>query len=318
LKLLHVRPQEKFQSKIQDLQRARAADVDKATAQQEVAVKAAIASVKIQSQIPNASSVSEDVFKRHAEELRVLEERLTAKHQEELKAAIKASEERKSTGALSSEVDHTAAIAAAIAAHEKEIQGRHAEEIASAVERGRMEQATKGKLKDSQLVKSQKRVKELETQILEWRKAGILPEPQAVPSAATPAASTSNVVPAPPATPKAAPVAGAPTPLPRKPSLPATMTTAEGVGRGARGAARGVVRARGLNIRGAAPGRGGAPAVPLPNAPNTTSGVSIVGAAAKRSREEGETPNDSLVKRLKPAPTESGGGPVTLRRPPPP
>jgi len=244
-----------------------------------------------------------------------------------LKAAVEAArtaaEKDKPAAATISEADLQAAIAAAIEKHEKQLQIRHTEDIASAVERGRMEQAAKGKLKDSQLVKAQKKVKELEIQILEWRKAGILPEPLSAPPPATPVAagpSTANPSPTTPTAPPPSANNGSAgnTSLPRKPSLVPPTGPAEAAGRTVRGAVRGVRGQRGgLSIRGAAPGRGGAPAAPstAPTVPNTSGGVQIVGAAAKRSREEGETPDDSLVKRLKPA--EGGSKPVALRRPPP-
>jgi len=264
--------------------------------------------VKAKLQTSHTAAVSEDVAKRHAEEIRALEVRLTLQHQEELKAAVDAAEKAKPAGTF----DHSAAIAAAIAAHDKALQARHAEEIASAVERGRMEQATKGKLKDSQLVKSQKKVKELENQILEWRKAGILPEPVPPAPSSTPNAPMTPVQ----VSPTTSAVTSTSTTLPRKPSLVMPAPSVEGAARGVRGGARGTVRGastRGLNIRGAAPGRGAPPGSVSSTA---TSGVSIIGAATKRARDEGETSDDSLVKRLKPA--EGGGGPVTLRRPPPP
>ena len=252
-----------------------------------------------------------------------MEDRLTAKHQQELKAAVDAGVAAATSGATITDDQQKAAIAAAIAEHEKALLARHTEEIASAVERGRMEQATKGKLKDSQLVKSQKRVKELENQILEWRKAGLIPEAStstaAAPSPGTPtAASPQNAHPTTPtsANPSAAgtPAGGSGT-LPRKPSM---LSAPDHALRGGRGGARGIVRGAqrgGFNIRGAAPGRGGAPVAATP-APAT--GVSIMGAAAKRNREEGDPQDDSLAKRLKPAgEATSTGGPVALRRPPP-
>jgi nucleoprotein TPR len=304
--------QEKFQAKIHDLQKARAADAERAAAQQEASVKAATESVMAQLQSSNASSSSEELSKRHAEEMRALQERLSKKYQEDQKAAVDAAvaavQIGQPSGASPSESGQSAAIAAAVAAREKELQALHAEEIASAVDRGRMEQATKGKLKDAQLVKSQKRVKELEAQILEWRNAGHIP---GSPVVATPS-PTAPIKPATSNTPSTS-VA-----LPRKPSIVAGTAPVEGAGRGVRGGVRGVVRgaARGLNIRGAAPGRGGAPPGSTSITTSAPTGqVSFIGAASKRSREEGEPADDSLVKRLKPA--EGGSGPVPLRRPQP-
>lgn len=315
--------QDKFQSRIQDLLKARASDGERAAAQQ----AAAIEKVKAELQTANASNSStpDEVINRHAEELRNLEARLKAQHQAELKAALDAAK----LSTTSSNEDPKAAIAAAIAAHDRELQARHYEEIASAVERGRMEQAAKGKLKDSQLVKAQKKVKELEIQILEWRKAGMIPEAAAPASATAPPSTptSSTAATAGPSSTHAAPAAPAPAPtqspaanagLPRKPSMTLPTGPADGgAGRGRGGVSRGgpSIRgaARGLNIRGAAPGRGGATS---PTA--STGGVSIMGAA-KRPRDE--TGDDSLAKRLKPADPSanapSSGKPVTLRRPPP-
>jgi len=309
------------------LQRARASDAERAAAQQEASVKAAVDNLKSELSASNATSNSEDTAKKHADELRALEDRLTAKHKRELQEAKDAGgaasqqENSATTGATITEEQQQAAIAAAIAEYEKAVAARHVEEIASAVERGRMEQATKGKLKDSQLVKSQKRVKELETQILEWRRAGLIPEAStsapstsaAAPTPSTPSVATNpqTHTPAVPTTPVSASPA---TPLPRRPLVPPVPDPAM---RGGRGGARGVVRGMqrgGLNIRGAAPGRGGAPAGAVPT---PAPGVSIMGAAAKRIREEGDPQDDSLAKRLKPA-GEGASGPVTLRRPPPP
>jgi nucleoprotein TPR len=307
------------------LQRARAADAERAVAQQEASVKAAVDNLKTELNVLNTQPPSDDVAKRHAEEMRALEQQLTGKHNEELKAAVEAAvaaAQQDKPMASFSEEDRKAAITAAIVEHEKQLSARHAEEIASAVERGRMEQATKGKLKDSQLVKSQKRVKELETQILEWRKAGILPESSSVAQATPATGSTSTAanpqiaVPADPTTPVAVSVpTGNAGSLPRKPAAMAPMTSTDPANRGGRGGARGIVRGAprgGLNIRGAAPGRGGAPGG---SAPAAASGVTILGAAVKRTREDGETPDDTLAKRLKPV--EGTGGPVALRRPPP-
>jgi nucleoprotein TPR len=253
-----------------------------------------------------------NLAKRHADELRELETRLTAKHQQEIKTAIDAAIASAQKPVPSTSGSEKDSLEATMSEYKAKLEQTRAEEIAAAVERGRMEQSAKAKLKDSQLVRAQSKLKDLEAQVLEWRKAGIVPS-DALPSAPA-GPSTAN-----PST----PVTGSAT-LNRKPSLatptsPATVVPVEGVGRG-RGIVRGAVRGvqRGLGIRGAAPGRGSPAASPT----TTMGGVSILGAAGKRTREEGEgAPDDSLAKRLKPA---EGGGtgtgtgkPVTLRRPPP-
>ena len=113
----------------------------------------------------------------------------------------------------------------------------------------------------------------------------------------------------------------------RKPSVPGATASQPARGRG-----RGAVRGGGsIGIRGAAaPSAGRGAGVP---ASGTASGVAIMGAAAKRTREEGEVATeDSLAKRLKPAvaaaaatttPTAdgnanaggaAGGKPITLQR----
>jgi nucleoprotein TPR len=291
------------------LQRARVADAER----QQAAIATAVQKVK--DETPVAQTAPADLAKQHNDQLRALQQRLTIKHQQELKAAVDAAVAAANTSAPApgsgSEVDIKAAIAAAIEAHDKEFESQRAEEIAAAVERGRMEQGAKAKLKDQALVRAQSKLKELESRVLEWRKAGLIPDPPA-PPAPSPTTTITSAGPSfavdSPALPTSSVATGAT--LPRKPSL---ATPSEGVGRG-RGAARGAVRgARGLQVRGVAPGRGAAPVA------GTSGGVSILGAAGKRTREEVETPNDSLAKRLKPA-ESVGNKPVTLRRdrvPPP-
>ena len=223
-----------------------------------------------------------------------------------------------------------AAIDAAIAEFKKDMEARHTEEIASAVDRGRMEQATKGKLKDSQLVRAQKRVKDLEAQIAEWQASGAIPttspavvppvaaaaaqavaKPAATNTVATPAAGyTSGTAAGPsqvkpnPAAAATAAIAGAPNGgnLPRRPLGAGVVTGGVPLGRGGGPVGRG---------RGGPPGvgRGGAvqrtapvrqqPAAPAGAAP--TGGVSIMGAAGKRPHEDAAGAADgSLAKRLKP------------------
>ncbi|KAF5382472.1 hypothetical protein D9615_003024 [Tricholomella constricta] len=304
------RQSEKFQARISDMMKAKAAE-DERQAEQ--------------SKSDNPAQ-SEEIVKKHAEELRTLEAKLAAKHQEELKAAREAAAavaalkaKSPTTPGQDNKAEVAAAVAAAIAEHEKASTAKQASEIESAIERGRMEQVAKGKLKDAQLVRAQKKVKDLEAQILEWRNAGIIPETPAVPSTPTttavpgpPAASTSAAA---TSTPNSKPVAN--TPLPRKPSLGPGATGAVGPGRGAPPGARGRVAPRGGMGRGAAPRQ----------APVAGGGMSIMGAAGKRPRESEAPGDDSLAKRLKPTePAAAAAGssatpgakpPVTLRRPAP-
>jgi nucleoprotein TPR len=284
------------------MQRARAAEPDR----QQAAIAAAVQKVKDETPVPQPTSG--ELSRQHDEQIRLL----TVKHQQELKTAVDTAEAAASASS-GSDVDLKAAIAAAIKVHDEEFESQRAEEIAAAVERGRMEQGAKAKLKDQALVRAQSKLKELESRVLEWRKAGLIPEASAAPAATTISATT---VPSPTADSPSNPTGPAPTgvSLPRKPSLLVPVVPTEGAGRG-RGAARGGTRgARGLPIRGAAPGRGAAPAA------STSGGVSILGAAGKRLREDADASDDSLAKRIKPAETP-GSKPVAIRRdrvPPPP
>lgn len=284
--------------------------------------------------------------KHHAEELKALEEKLNAQHAAELKTRIDAAVDaanktRPASAPAVNTADQQATIDAAIAEFKKDLETRHAEEIASAVDRGRMEQVAKGKLKDSQLVKAQKRVKDLEAQIHEWQGAGLIPTatpatgapagaavsaavnaPASAPATAAIPAAITQAPAAKPAAPSATAGAAAgpsqtrPNPaaaataaaanathLPRKP-LVGGATTSGGVGLGRGGAMAG--RGRG----GPGLGRGNAPLRTAPvrtspatnAAPSPTTGVSIMGAAAKRPHsEDGSVASDgSLAKRLKP------------------
>lgn len=267
------------------MQKGRAADAERAAAQQEAAVAAAIEKVRAE-----IEPLSTDAAK-HMDELRALEERLIAKHRQELEAAVAAARKE------SSNPDIGAAVAAAVAQHEKEAQARLEQEISAAIERGRIEQSTKGKLKDQALVRVQHKLKELENQVTEWRKAGLIPGPPG------PTAGPST------------PIATVTTPTPRKasvdnlatatnPSSPMTPTEAVGRGRG-----RGSGRGRGAVARGAAPPVSG---VALAVPPGLGAGVSILGAATKRVHD-GDTPDDALSKRLKPGEGNSKP-PITIRR----
>jgi nucleoprotein TPR len=302
------------------LQKGRAADAERATAQQQAAVTAAIE--KFKSETGTDVSVP-STNEHHLEELRALENRLTTKYKQELEAVAAAHKDVQST---TTSVDHQAAVeaavAAAIAEHEKEAHARLEHEISQAVERGRHEQATRGKLKDQALIRTQTKLKELEAQLLEYRKGGLIPETS---SKVVPATSTSTPGPSTTKTATSTPTTPVTASIPRKPSVtdvvpsadaeasPTVSTSPAMTAPAMRG--RGIGRGRGMAIRGTAATSGG---VSL-GAPANAGGVSILGAAAKRIRDEGAS-DDSLAKRLKPVESGSASKPVTLRRdrvPPP-
>lgn len=333
---------EKLQSRIADMTKARATNQERAAELQAGVVSEAVEKARLEWQSQNQSStpqLSADLQRQHAEELRLLREELSAKYQADLQIAVdSAVQAALKDKPATTNVDQKAIIDAAIAEHEKALQARHAEEIASAVDRGRLEQAAKGKLKDSQLVKAQKRVKELEAQMHEWQASGIVPPLLSTLATATPQASTSQTVVKPPPTPVSTtpqaqtlsqtPVKVATTPtnataLPRRPTLTPGAPGAPSVP--IRGGARG---------RGGPPaGRAGAPTRVAPVKPSpaaapaaaaaasaaaasTAGGMSIMGAASKRPREDGsQSGDDSLAKRLKPE--QPAAKPVQIRRPPP-
>lgn len=335
--------QETFQGKIQDLMRIRQGDAVRAASQQEAAIAAALEKVKAEQQTPTPDTT------KHAEELRALEETLKKQHEEELQKAVA---NASSSTTQSSDDSIKAAVEAAVATHEQEWKATKEKVVAEAVERGRMEQIAKAKIKDAQLVRTQTKLKDLEGQVQEWRAKGLIPAaPTATtPTTGAPAAGPSNSsgstgttattthrggVPTQPARGGRAvsgrtPVGpGAATnALPQRPGAahPHPQGT---VGRGRGAAVRGgvprpsVTAASGLAIRGAAPA---ATTQAATAAATPAGGVSIMGAANKRAREEGEvTSDDSLAKRLKPteggspaiAATASGSGtskPVPIRR----
>jgi len=308
---------------------------------------------KATSELRNAPSTApEELTKQHAEELRALEERLVAKYQEELNkaneaaaAAAKALESRPAPETATTAEAQKAAIDDAVAAKEAELKVKHEAAIEKALENGRLEGTMKLRLKDTQLIKAQNKVKELEARIEEWKKAGIIDSasapPATTPSVPVPTPSAS----APPPTTSAPTRGGAPGTAAapgRKPPVAsaATVNTAAGApGQPARGRGRGAMRGN-IGIRGAAvPGLGRGASAPQGSAGGATTaaagGVSIMGAASKRTREEGEaSSDDSLAKRLKPAapsttttpaPTttaaaaaeaggNTGGKPITLQR----
>lgn len=303
------RSSEKFQARVNNMMKAKVAEDER------------LAAEKSNNQQGAAVTAQAELVKRHAEELHSLETKLTAKHQEELKAAVEKAQQEKPApdagGDQNIQADQKAAIEVAIA----ELQARHAEEISAAVERGRMESAAKGKLKDSQLVRAQKRVRELEAQIL-----GLLPggSGSAAGSAAGPSTdlsvSTTPVIASNPAQSATSPLvsnlnptsdasATASTSLPRKPSVANAPPTGP-----ARGVVRGAVRGRGVQrVLGGAVGLGRA-APQKPGETPSTSGMQIMGAATKRPLDDSLS-EDSLAKRLKPA-EPAAKPPVQIRRPP--
>ena len=300
--------QEKFQTRISDMMKAKAADVEK----QAAAITEAVEKAKADMSSSADPAAQDTLQKRHAEELRSLEEKLTSKYEADLKTRVESAvaEALKAKPTTDAEADQKAAIDAAIADYEKQAQARrdeetasaaarHAEEIASAVDRGRMEQAAKGKLKDSQLVKAQKRVKELEAMIHEWEAKDI-----ELPSNSSTAADTSSAAPSAQTDAKPPPTASTsgegpsqPKPIPTAPggTNSGRRPAPTGPGRGVRGVGRGVPSGPGRGAPRLAPVK---PTAPLPVAP--TVGVSIIGAATKRPREE-SSEDQSLVKRMKAA-----------------
>ncbi|OBZ68761.1 Nucleoprotein TPR [Grifola frondosa] len=282
--------------------------------------------LRLELQTATSSTSQAEIISRHARELHDLEERLTKQHQQELKAAVEAAaaaaRQEISNRPPAKPEDTQAVVQAAIAAHEYQMKDQREQEIAAAMEAGRKEVSVKAKLKDQVLVKTQNRLKELEAQVLEWQKEGLIPESPtssaSKPAGATPSASTSQPSPATAST-SAAPiidttattsatVPSAPSPqsgLPRKPSMhqPPPEHPGRGRGRGVRGGGH---PPRGAGRDGAHPGD------------EETGGISIMGAAGKRTREEDAPASDNVAKRLKP---EGTGRPVQLRRdrvPPPP
>jgi nucleoprotein TPR len=313
--------------------KVKAADAEK----QAAAIAEAVEKAKAEINASSNAEPTEALVKRHGEELKALEDKLKAEHEASLKAAVEEIPKARPEGS-----SDQAAIDAAVAEVEKKAQARLQEEISAAVERGRMEQAAKNKLKDSQLVKAQKRVKELEQQIHEWQASGInLPPPSAA-TPTTPIATSTNTAatatkpaaiagqptanqpqtstnqpsakpgttgpsqpPKPPATAVTAASSASQPTLPRKPPLGPSGASATRGGAIPQGPGRGGVMMRGG--RGGAVGRGGAPLRQPPVKPTApaapvSGGVSIMGAASKRPREESASSSeDSLAKRLKPA-----------------
>ena len=284
---------------------------------QQAAIDTAVAAAKSENPPPTVST-SEEVEKKHAEELKTLEDRLRTEHKKELETAT-ANAVPGETAGKNTVTNVEVAVAAAKAEWEK----AHEEEIEKAIERGRVEQQTKGRLKDAQLMRTQAKVKELEAKVLELQGSGAASTSN---TAAAPAQKIATQAPVQKPAPTQAPTlkptpaqnpAQKPTPLqnPGQKPTPATNKPQQT-------AAQNRLPNRPTLTRGGGPvralgGRGGAPTTAAPTPQSTGSGVSIMGAA-KRPREdvEGETPvtDNSLAKRLKP--TENKPTPP-IKRPPP-
>ncbi|KAK0187834.1 hypothetical protein F5146DRAFT_1060914 [Armillaria mellea] len=295
---------EQWKDRVNLLKTARANDQVKAKSDQAAAIATALENQKKELENSTASPLA-DHAQQHADELKALETRLAAKYQKDLKAAV---EVAKAEGAPS--------------------EGQ----LDAAVERGRMEISKKLALKDAQLIRNQSKLKDVETQIKalevqvrQWHQQGFIPEkefssitrptPSAAPAATQTASSsqpsTSTAKPTPPTGPAATSTASASQtkPLPNK-----ALSGPPQRGRGG-GPARGTERGRGgLAARGRL-----MPAAAAAQGPS----LSVLGAAAKRQREEAaNTSDDSLAKRLKTSDSQgagpAGAKPVTIKRPPPP
>ncbi|KAH8990434.1 hypothetical protein EDB86DRAFT_3080419 [Lactarius hatsudake] len=185
---------EKLGARIRDQQMAR----QRATEEQDAAIKAAVD--KATTDLRSApSTASEELSKQHAEELRALEERLVAKHREELEKAVEAATAKAQESAPAPAASPTAeeqkaaidaAVSAALAAKDAEQRAKHQADIEKAVESGRLEGTMKLRLKDTALIRAQNKVKELESQIEEWKKAGVVPVEPTTPSASAPPATS--------------------------------------------------------------------------------------------------------------------------------
>ncbi|KAI0699945.1 hypothetical protein C8T65DRAFT_709807 [Cerioporus squamosus] len=286
---------DKFQARIQEISKARMAESSRAAEELQ----------KLRNELASAASAgsSEETISKHAEELRALEERLVKKHEEELKAALEAAK----ASASAPPPDTQAAIDAALAAYKEQLKEEHAKAIDDAVERGRKEAAARAKLKDQQLVRAQAKVKELEGRLLQLEGGGGLTASTSAPATTSaPAADASASTSAAPAA-----VAGKPAPAANLPPRP-NPGGPRGAGRG-----RGVLPARGLSIRGAAPGGAGRGAMTAAAEAAAANGGP---ASAKRTREGDAVADDAAAKRLKQGDAATPGGhapPVRLRRPGP-
>ena len=107
---------------------------------------------------------------RHAQELRDLEVRLVAKHEEELKVTIEKAQKEAKEKAARASVGAASGVSQDMISKEE-----HEQVLKAATERGGMDLTTKLKPEDGMLQKAQMIVKRLEAQIKAWREAGIIP-----------------------------------------------------------------------------------------------------------------------------------------------
>lgn len=136
--------------------------------------------IKARSEVQPSATVSptaiEELNKKHAAELTALRAAFSRSSKTEVEAAVSAAIAATKVAAVStpgtaSNETQKAAIDAAVAAAQAEWTKTEEQALEQAVERGRQEQAMKTRLKDSQLLKSQTRVKELEAQLLQHQPA---------------------------------------------------------------------------------------------------------------------------------------------------
>ncbi|KAL5530724.1 MLP1_4 [Sanghuangporus sanghuang] len=108
----------------------------------------------------NPGADAAEIATRHAKELRVLEVRFAARHEEELKAAIERTRKE------AKEEDAKASAATSLGTTQDMIwKEEHEQALKAATERSTMESATKLKWKDGMLQKALANVKHLEAQI---------------------------------------------------------------------------------------------------------------------------------------------------------
>lgn len=250
----------------------------------------------------------------HTEELRALQVKLQADHSkaiEELKAAKTVENKDVDPASLEaiiqsrlSEINKDAAAQISKLQEEIEILRKERDEAKNqGVELGRKEMSMKLKLKDSQYAKTAKRLQEVEAALTNLQS----PSTGTVPTVTTTqvgGAVPPVVIPSMPSTESSATLPAAASPASPLTSAPSDGTAGPSSAAGAPVARRG----RGVSLRGAATRVRGGRVAPAGTA--AAAGTSILGAASKRPREsEPETPDDSLVKRLKPT-----NPPITLNR----
>jgi nucleoprotein TPR len=119
--------------------------------------------------MPCSISSVRGATKQRAEELRTLEGRLVAKHREELEKTVEAATAKAKESVPAPAPGPTAeeqkaaidaAVAVALSAKEAEQRTKHQTDIEKAVESGRLEGTMKLRLKDTQLVRAQNKVKD--------------------------------------------------------------------------------------------------------------------------------------------------------------